>query len=133
MATRAQLATLYGDERNEWGKLTTTSHKRRVPRQQLRLEKRRVLDHLQRAYSGLKAQWGGDTEYDGWFSRPINNAKLNSVAAYYDLVPGFQQLLEINDGDLEKFYQAAERLSKMPQKQRRQSLRRLAQAFPALN
>jgi predicted aminopeptidase len=132
MDTRAQLATLYGDERDDWGKLKATNQRRKVPRQALRREKQRILDQLKAAYSGLKAQWGGDTEYDAWFSRQINNAKLNSVAAYYDLVPGFQQLLKVNGGDLEKFYQAAERLAKMPKKQRHQSLRLLAQASPTL-
>ncbi|MGO8674542.1 MAG: aminopeptidase [Limisphaerales bacterium] len=122
METRAQLATLYGDERSEWGRLKATNRKRGVPRQELRREKQRVLDRLNAAYAGLKAQWGGDTEYDEWFSRQVNNAKLNSVAAYYDLVPCFQRLLETNGGDLERFYQAAERLSKMPRKQRRQAL-----------
>ena len=133
MDTRAQLATLYGDERNEWGKLKATNQKRQVPRQELRREKQRILDRLRGAYSGLKAQWGGDTEYDAWFSRQLNNAKLNSVAAYYDLVPGFQQLLKIDGGDLEKFYQGAERLSKMPEKQRHHLLRLLAQASPTLS
>jgi predicted aminopeptidase len=130
MDTRAQLATLYGDERNEWGKLKATNRKRGVPIEELRREKQRILDRLKLAYSGLKAQWSGDAEYDVWFSRQINNAKLNSVAAYYDLVPCFQQLLEANGGDLEKFYLAAERLSKMPRKQRRLSLRLLGQAPP---
>jgi predicted aminopeptidase len=127
MDTRAQLATLYGDERNQWGKLKATNRKAGVPRQELRRQKQRILDQLKAAYSGLKAHWGGDTEYDAWFSPQLNNAKLNSVAAYYDLVPGFQQLLKTNGGDLEGFYQAAERLSKMPKKQRHQSLRLLAQ------
>ena len=90
--------------------------------QELRREKQRVLDRLNAAYAGLKAQWGGDTSPDEWFSRQVNNAKLNSVAAYYDLVPCFQRLLETNGGDLERFYQAAERPCKMPRKQRRQAL-----------
>jgi predicted aminopeptidase len=40
------------------------------------------------------------------------------VAAYYDLVPGFERLLAINGGDLEKFYLAARRLSKISMKER---------------
>jgi len=38
------------------------------------------------------------------------------------LVPGFEHLLELNGGDLEKFYAEAERLSKMPKKDRHQTL-----------
>ena len=44
------------------------------------------------------------------------------MAAYYDLVPGFEKLLAQNGGDLEKFYSAAERLSQLPKKQRHQEL-----------
>ena len=70
-------------------------------------------------------QWGGNTEYDTWFARPVNNAQLNSVADYYDLVPGFERLLEQNGGDLEKFYQAVERLAGEPKAKRQQRLQAL--------
>jgi predicted aminopeptidase len=128
MDTRAQLARLYGDATNQWGKLEATRARRDVPRETLRREKGRILGRLQEAYARLKVQWGGDTEYDGWFARQLNNAKLNSVADYYDLVPGFERLLKDNGGDLAKFYRAAERLSRLPKAQRHQALRRLAQA-----
>jgi predicted aminopeptidase len=93
--TRAQLEALYGDARTQWGQVQATHEKRGVPRAQLRRDKQRLLHRLQLAYAKLKAQWGGDTEYDAWFARQVNNAKLNSVAAYYDLLPGFQSLLKI--------------------------------------
>ena len=128
MDTRAQLVALYGDERNEWGKVKATRKKRGVPRAELRREKQRLFERLRQAYAQLKTQWAGGAEYDAWFARELNNAKLNSVATYYDLVPGFQQLLALNGGGLEKFYQAAERLSKMAKKQRHQRLRTLAQS-----
>jgi len=48
---------------------------------------------LQEDYSSLKAQWGGDTTYDIGSLARSNNATLNSVAAYYDLVR-FQRLLD---------------------------------------
>jgi predicted aminopeptidase len=67
-------------------------------------------------------------EYDVWFAGPVNNAQLNSVAAYYDLVPGFERLLEQNDGDLEKFYQAARPLAKGSRKQRDNWLSTLGKA-----
>jgi len=81
---------------------------------------------MKKEYERLKAQWGGDPEFDGWFAHPLNNAHLNSVAAYYDLVPAFEQLLAKNSGDLEKFYQAAEALSKKPRTERHEELRALA-------
>jgi len=56
----------------------------------------------------------------------VNNAQLNTIANYYDYVPGFEALLKMKDGDMEKFYKAAERLSKMSQDDRHQWLRDLA-------
>ncbi len=120
--TRERLENLYGDDRTEEGKIKATKKTRSVPSQKLRKEKRRIIDRLQEDYAQLKKQWQGDTSYDAWFSRQVNNAQLNSVAAYYDLVPGFEHLLESNGGDLEKFYDAAEHLSKMPKKDRHQTL-----------
>ena len=118
MATRERLETLYGDELTEAGLVQSTPKKRDIPREELRRQKQLILDDLQKEYVLLKAQWGGETEYDHWFAHGVNNAKLNSVAAYYDLVPGFERLLALNGGDLEKFYQAARHLSKMPRKER---------------
>jgi predicted aminopeptidase len=118
MGTREQLEALYGDERTETGIVQATNKKKDVPREELRRKKKRILDDLQNGYTKLKAQWGGETEYDNWFAKGVNNAKLNSVAEYYDLVPGFERLLLINGGDLKKFYHAASELAKMPRKER---------------
>ena len=126
--TREQLETLYGDERTEEGKVKATAKKRGIPPQEFREEKRLIIERLQADYAKLKQEWQGDTSYDAWFARQVNNAQLNSVAAYYDLVPGFEHLLELNGGDLEKFYTEAEHLSKMPKKDRHQWLTTLGTA-----
>jgi predicted aminopeptidase len=89
----------------------------------LQREKQRTFDDLQRQYAELKTTWGGYSGYDGWFSRDVNNAKLNTVANYYDYVPGFQKLLGQNAGDLEKFYSAVQRLSKQSRTERDRQLR----------
>lgn len=122
MDTRRQLEALYGDVRTEDGKLKAAK-KLPLLAGDLRRQKQQVIEQLQRRYDGLKAQWGGDKGYDHWFAHEINNAKLNSVAAYYDLVPGFEHLLKLNSGNLERFYQAAERLSKKAKKERQTALR----------
>ena len=123
--TRAQLEALYGDERTEEGKIKAAEKKPDIPPETLRRRKEEILALLQKEYLEVKKGWGGDPEYDGWFAHEVNNAKLNSVAAYYDLVPGFEHLLALNGGDLEKFYAAAERLSNKPKKERQQWLRTL--------
>jgi predicted aminopeptidase len=126
MNTRKRLETLYGDERTEADKIKATQKNRWVPPEQLRQQKQQLLDRLRQEYAQLKAQWGGDTEYDEWFARPLNNAQLNSVAAYYDLVPGFERLLAENGGDLGKFYEAADKLAHEPRIERDRRLRELA-------
>jgi predicted aminopeptidase len=123
--TRERLEALYGDERTPQGQIKATKAKRAVAPEQLRQQKQAILAHLQQEYTQLKAQWRSDTEYDDWFAHQVNNAKLNSVAAYYDLVPGFEHLLDLNGGDLEKFYQAADRLARKPKTERQQALQAL--------
>ena len=128
MNTRARLEALYGDERNEDGKIKATKKQNPAAQDNLRRRKEQVLREMKEEYTRLKANWGGDPEYDGWFAHPINNAQLNSVAAYYDFVPAFEQILAAHGGDLEKFYHAAEQLSKKTKSERHEQLRGLAKA-----
>jgi predicted aminopeptidase len=121
MTARRQLEALYGDERTEEGKIKATKKNKGVPAEDLRKKKQRIMEQLQQNYKQSRREWG-EEGYDSWFARQINNAQLNSVAAYYELVPGFERLLQSKQGNLEKFYLAAERLSKLPKKQRRQEL-----------
>ncbi len=53
--------------------------------------------------------------YDDWIARGLNNADLASVGTYYDCVPGFERLLQEENGDLPRFYRAARRLAREPQ------------------
>ena len=128
MKTRGRLEVLYGDTRDKEGKLRARRQKRVVAPEELRRDKEQILRDLRNEFAALKQSWGGDTSHDFWFSREVNNAQLNSVAAYYDLVPGFQELLKVNAGDLSAFYTAAERLAKMPRDERHEWLRVLAQS-----
>jgi predicted aminopeptidase len=129
LAARQQLEALYGNERTTGGEIEATTKNHMNPSEQLRRQKRQILDRLQQEYARMKtAQWGGDSRYDDWFAHRVNNAKLNSVAAYHDLVPGFERLLEQNGGDLEQFYRAADELARVPKKQRDERLRALGKA-----
>jgi predicted aminopeptidase len=123
MDARKELETLYGDERTDAGKIKASKKPRELSPDQLQQRKKAIFEQLRNRYAQVKTEWGGNSEYDHFFSRSINNAQLNSVAAYYDLVPGFVQLLKMNGDDLEKFYAAAEQLSKKPKKERQQWLR----------
>lgn len=51
-----------------------------------------------------------------------NNARLNTLATYHDLVPGFERLLRESHGDVEAFYAAVEKLKPQPKDERRRVL-----------
>ena len=90
-----------------------------------------IIAQLRARYAAVKKSWGGYGGYDDWFSTPINNAKLNTVSAYYDLMPAFAALLRAQGGDLEKFYGAVAALGKMPLEQRHEALRGYLKTTPA--
>lgn len=76
-------------------------------------EKQRIISTLREDYEKLKASWGGYSGYDAWFARPINNAQLNTIAVYYELVPAFRGLLERHGGDLDRFYRSVDALGQL--------------------
>lgn len=51
-----------------------------------------------------------------------NNARLNTLATYYDLVPGFERLLRESGGDWETFYVSVEKLKLLSNPERRRIL-----------
>ena len=125
MATRQRLQKVYGDTLDKEGNVTAAKIPP-APLEELRRRKQLVFDDLRFQYAEMKKAWGGFSGYDEWFGDQLNNAKLNTIANYYDYVPGFERLLALNGGDLEKFYAAVERLSKEPKETRHQKLHELA-------
>ena len=90
-----------------------------------RAAKSREFAELRQDYAALKASWGGDATYDGWFAGDLNNAKLIAVGLYTQYVPAFQRLLAQQYGDLAAFYRAVDRLAHLPQTERDAALREL--------
>ncbi len=89
----------------------------------VRKAKAGVFARLRRRADALNEQHGGGLKIDHWFAKPVNNARLNSIATYYDLVPGFERLLvEDCAGDFERFFQTLKPLHKMNPQQRREWL-----------
>ncbi len=125
MGTREQLQKVYGDTLDKDGKVKAAKTPP-LPPAQLKEAKERVFAELHGNYQKLKASWGGYGGYDEWFARELNNAQLNTIANYFDFLPAFQRVLELNGNDMEKFYVEVERLSKMDKDQRHQWLRNLA-------
>lgn len=91
---------------------------------ELRVRKQAILDQLRRDYESLRVTWGGRTDYQRWFRRPLNNARLNDVDAYYRLVPAFHRLLQAQGGDLEAFYREAGASGKLEKAERHRRLQR---------
>ena len=113
MASRERLQAIYADPH--------LSNSQKLER------KAQEIERLRADYALVRKQWGGKQGgYDAWFAEPINNAKLNTVSAYFDLVPGFQGLLRVDNGDLPKFFHAAEDLAKLPLNARHEALQKLA-------
>ena len=109
LAARDQLQTVYSDAQ--------------LPDAEKLKRKEELIRELRDNYAKLKTRWGvTKSGYDYWFSEPVNNAKLDTIAAYYDLVPGFQAVLRAQGGDIEKFYQAIGALAKMPLEKRHEAL-----------
>jgi predicted aminopeptidase len=104
---RAALAALYGT--------TASDADKRAGKQAIFRELTTELEALERATgmrSGLKAE----------LLLGPNNARLASLATYYDCVPGFERLLAREQNDLPRFYQAARELAKLPRAERRKLL-----------
>lgn len=125
-ATRARLEALYGDTPTAGGRVKANPKDQKLPAPELRRKKQQIIEELRAEYARLKTDWGGNPEFEGWFAREVNNASLNSVATYYDFVPGFERLLARNSGDLEKYYAAAKIISKKPKRERHAILESLA-------
>ncbi len=96
----------------------------------LRSKREQVIAHLRESYAELKAQWGGNPGYDSWFASSLNNAQLNTVATYYDLVPGFRALLRAKGGDLEQFYSEVKTLGKLRKSDRHRKVKAAASIVP---
>jgi predicted aminopeptidase len=88
-----------------------------------RWRKEETIIAMKNEYRGLVSGWPGYRGYRSWFAQPINNAQLASVAAYFELVTAFENLLARKNGDLASFYQAVKELASMDRDSRRRALR----------
>lgn len=104
---RRELERVYGSEASDEDK---------------RRRKAEVMAALRAEYDRLKAErWDGFAGYDGWFGR-ANNASLGMLAAYNELVPGFERLFAEQGGDFQRFYDQVRRLAEAPPQERRRVL-----------
>jgi predicted aminopeptidase len=102
--TRARLAQLYASDAPRRTKLR---RKRQIFAELA--ANIRTLEHGLQVHSPV---------YDDWIAQGLNNAQLASVSTYYDCVPGFERLLQREDDDLPRFYDAARELAREPKSAR---------------
>ena len=91
----------------------------------MRAEKAALFEKLRQDYRQLKQGWQGYSAYDGWFEGDINNAKLNTVATYFNKVPAFEALLAETAFQLPDFYDRVDALARLGGEEREQALARL--------
>jgi predicted aminopeptidase len=92
------------------------------PDDRKRARKAELLAQMRAEHAALKAdRWQGFAGYDRWFER-ANNASLGVLAAYNELVPGFERLFEREGRDFPRFYDAVRRLAALPRDERRATL-----------
>lgn len=113
-ATRRQLVALYRQPMDA------------APKRQ---QKALILQGLQEAVERSE-ELNEAHDYAVWLASGLNNAKLASVATYYDLVPAFQRLLAFQNGDLAAFYRASEVLATLDTDERRILLSELLESQP---
>lgn len=94
-----------------------------------RRRKAEIFAELQHAYQILKTSWHGFAGYDRWFSEPLSNAHLASIATYHELVPGFAALLR-EKGNFTDFYRAVIALTVTEKADRHKQLAALATTMP---
>jgi predicted aminopeptidase len=97
-----------------------------------RQAKAELMAQLRADYARIKAErWQGFGGYDGWFER-ANNASFGVLAAYNELVPGFERVFEQQGRDFARFYAEVARLAALPKDQRHAALREKAPREPVL-
>lgn len=96
-----------------------------LPKDVMRAEKTALINKLRQDYRQLRQGWQGYSAYDAWFEGDINNAKLKTVATYFNKVPAFEALLAETDFQLPDFYDRVDALSRLGGEEREQALARL--------
>ena len=89
------------------------------PRHKMVLKKAEIFTQLAADIHALERREGVSVPlYEEWITAGLNNARLASLATYFECVPGFTRLLQQQGGDLPRFYDAARKLAGQPRAER---------------
>ncbi|WP_235839860.1 aminopeptidase [Derxia lacustris] len=96
---RERLAAIYASDADDASRLAA---------------KRAAFAQLRADYDALKRErWGGFAGYDRFFAQDLNNAHIAAIAAYHQLVPAFERLLDEQHGDFARFHAEVRRLARL--------------------
>jgi predicted aminopeptidase len=115
---QAESLALIGRYRLELQKLYAAP----LPAVEMRERKRAVFGRLVSELRALAARYGVESTLAAELDGQPNNARLASLATYYECVPGFQRVLAAQQHDLPRFYEAVRALAKLPREERRAQL-----------
>jgi predicted aminopeptidase len=116
-AQDAEFARLLRDTRRRLQALYAS----RATPETMRIEKQREFGRLKFEYEQQRARRAWDHGYDAWFQRPLNNARLASIATYRDCMPGLRREF-LQAGSLPAFYARAEALAALDAQERRKAV-----------
>jgi predicted aminopeptidase len=103
-ATRTRLERLYASP---------------LPHQEMVVKKAEAFTQLSSDIRALERRQGVTYPlYEEWIAAGLNNARLASVATYFECVPGFEGLLHEEGDDLPRFYAAVRKLAELPRSER---------------
>jgi predicted aminopeptidase len=93
------------------------------PADAMRAGKASEIEAFRERYRRLRdAEWGGDTSYDAWVEKPINNARLVPFGLYDRWVPAFARLFDEAGRDWPRFYGYVRAFARLPKDERARAL-----------
>ena len=91
-----------------------------------RQAKAAAIERLHQTLTAMNRRHGGQLQVEKWFSKPVNNARLSTMSAYYSLLPTFNALLAKHQGRIDPFFRDVESLRGLTPAERAKRLHELA-------
>lgn len=124
----SQIDHLFADGRHRLAALYEQS----LPADVMLARKRKLLGQIGQQVLALEQRTHTHSGYDDWIAAGLNNAYLASMGTYFDCVPGFEQLLSVNKGELPRFYAAARAIGADPKARDAFCRRSAGESAPAI-
>ncbi|PNU19071.1 aminopeptidase [Geothermobacter hydrogeniphilus] len=96
----------------------------------MRREKHRLIRSFQDEVRRFRQQRNDGSGFSAWLDPALNNARFASLNTYYQLVPAFQHLLSLYQGELDPFYRQVAEIADRPATERKRILAFLGRREP---